>query len=127
EGLLRFGEHQQRDVILGAFILADSLESPGSAALGLPELLAEEGHPVQAGMRAALRRTHAPFMRSRAWRWMKCEPLAAAAVDRVGRGHGALEHELVLSAGYLMLHPGRRAALRGLKVGSKATAAGPIP
>lgn len=126
EGLSRFGEHQQRDVILAGFILADSLESPGSAALGLPEMLGQDGHAVHGGMRAALRRTHAPFMRSRAWRWMKCEPLTLAAVDRVGRGHGALEHELVLSTGYLVLHPARRAALGGLKVGSKLTPAGPI-
>ncbi|MCL4220599.1 MAG: hypothetical protein KJZ65_04440 [Phycisphaerales bacterium] len=127
DGLAQFGQHQQRDVILAAFILADSLESPGSAALGLPELLAEEGHPVQAGMRAALRRSHAPFMRSRAWRWMKCEHVGSAALERVGRGHGALEHELVLSAGHLLLHPARRAALLGLKVGSKSGPAGPVP
>lgn len=126
-GMATFGHHQQREVVLGAFLLADSPESPGAMALGLPALLEEEGHPVQAGMRAVLRRTHAPFMRSRAWRWMKCEALASAAVDRVGRGHGALEHELVLSAGYLVLHPTRKAGLRGLKVGSKATPTGPIP
>ncbi|KAA0216946.1 MAG: hypothetical protein DYG94_02460 [Leptolyngbya sp. PLA3] len=127
EGLSRFGEHHQRDVILAAFLLADTLESPGSAALGLPELLSQDGHPAAAGMRAALRRTHAPFMRSRAWRWMKCEALAAAAIDRVGRGHGAMEHELVLSAGYLVLHPARRSGLGSVKVGLKATAGGPIP
>lgn len=122
-----FDQHQQRGVMTTALLLAESPESPGAQALGLADLEELADHPAASGLRAAFRRGTDPWMRARAWRWMKVEAVRAAAVARVGRAYSPAEHEALLSCAYLVLHPVRRSTLRVIKVRTKTTALGVEP
>lgn len=123
----RFEEHRQRDLMTAAVLLA---EGPGRATGGpLRELanLFETETGATTGIRAAIRRGTAPFLRARAWRWLASEPVRAAAIERLARASNLQEHELVLREGYLALRPARMATLRMLKVRARATAKGQEP
>ncbi|GAB4384858.1 MAG: hypothetical protein Kow0022_08760 [Phycisphaerales bacterium] len=108
-----FGEHRMKQVLLAALLLADGPASPGTDALQLRALIRGD-HPVRGGLRTTIRLHPAPFVRERAWRWMREASLQSAAVDRLRRAGSVLEHELVLAQGHLILHPARQAALRGV-------------
>ncbi len=113
---LRFEEHHQRDIMTIAMLLAEGPGRVSSGALGRVATLMEEEHPATTGMRAALRRGTAPFMRSRAWRWLAAESVRVAAIDRVSRATSAAEHEAVLQDGHLLLRPVRAKTLGVVKV-----------
>ena len=120
ELVLRFEEHQQRDIMTMGLLLA---EGPGRAtggALGSIASVLETEHGASTGMRAAIRRGTAPIVRARAWRWLASDAVRVAAIDRVSRAATAMEHELVLGDGYLVLRPGRARSLRMIKVRGKS-------
>lgn len=121
-----FDQHRQRDVAVAALILAEGPVSAGAAAMGLGQILASEDHAAVAGLRTVMRRVTAAFMRERAWRFLSVPSLASAAADRLGRTYSGGEHEAVLGAGHLVLHPARRRALRGLKVATRAAGNGMV-
>lgn len=112
----QFAEHRMREILLAALLLADGPASPGAKALGLDELI-QTNHPVRGGLRTTIRLHPAPFVRERAWRWMRDASLRTAAVDRLGRTNSLLEHELLLGLGHLVLNPSRRHALLGAGAG----------
>lgn len=124
-GVERYAEHEQRDVMLAALVLA---EGPGRGLGGdvgvIGELMSDGSHAACAGVKSALRRGRGALMRSRAWRWLACGALRAAAAERVSRAMSAREHEIVLEDGHLMLRGARRAALATIKVRSRVTAHG---
>jgi hypothetical protein len=118
----RFDEHHQRDIMTIAVLLAEGPGLGASGALGRISKLMDEEHPATTGMRAALRRGTAPFMRSRAWRWLGAEAVRLAAIDRVSRATSVAEHEVVLRAGHLLLRPVRAKSLGVVKVRARGGA-----
>lgn len=83
----------------------------------------QDSHPA---LRSMLRRNVGPLSRLRAWEWLTCEPMVAAALERVAWADSAGEHEAVLCASHLIENP-RRAAQAALISVKKFSAAGPIP
>ncbi len=118
----RFDEHHQRDIMTIAMLVAEGPGRAATGALGRISMLMEEEHPATTGMRAALRRGTAPFMRSRAWRWLAAEAVRVAAIDRVSRATSAAEHEAVLRDGHLLLRPIRAKTLGFVKVRARGGA-----
>ncbi len=123
----QYEDHQQRDLMTLALLLA---EGPGLATDGPLKRIAsmfEEETPGTTGLRAAIRRGSAPFVRARAWRWLASEPVRAAAIDRINRAASVHEHEVVFREGYLVLRASRAATLRMIKVRATKTVRGQEP
>ncbi|MEL6330849.1 MAG: HEAT repeat domain-containing protein [Planctomycetota bacterium] len=106
--------HGQRDLVAAAVVLL----ALGRGGRRLAELLAAESPASEeAGrlLRATLRRHRSPMMRRAAWRWLAHGAVGSAALDRLGRARGPLEHRAVLDAAHLALNPKRRRAMAMLE------------
>lgn len=116
--LSRIADHQRRGVALCALLLG---------ALGrAPEVLpTRREEPAAQAMRGVLRFSHAPATRLCAFRLLEHPILGEPALERVSRAHHLGDHEVVLSAGYLAIAPGRARRLRTIAVRARATPAPP--
>ncbi len=113
-----FASHRRRGVLLAAIALLDpdafarqrrGSESPIVAWLG------QAPAEVLSALRLIVRTGREPLTRLRAWQWLAREattqPLAAAAIDRVGVHHGPGDHEAVLRRVHWLATPMLRTRL----------------
>ena len=121
----RFAAHRRRGPVAALLLLVRT--PPGRViASRLRASLDTPGDPLAAAVRPVLRRWPAPAMRAEAWRLLAFEPMAAAAIERVGAADDDADHAALLSLAHLMHHPdrARRAAqTRARSVGGRS----PLP
>lgn len=114
-----FAEHTRRGILVA---ILQCLGDPGTCPPLLRSILEDRDHPAAKALRGALRYSNMPALRSQAWKWLRTEHLAAACLDRLARSVSDEEHELVLSASHLLLHPARAARMRMLETRPRVVA-----
>ncbi|MEZ6318071.1 MAG: hypothetical protein R3B49_04840, partial [Phycisphaerales bacterium] len=111
--------HRARDALLTALLLADTRERPGKPGKGehaIGVLVRDRKHAAAGPLRTALRRSSAPALRARAWRWLPEDSLTTAAAERLARAHDEHDHRALLELAHLVLRPARRRAFGAIPV-----------
>ena len=125
EACWRFAEHRRRDPLRAALLVLGSIRRvTGDGAARLNALARASNHPGASALRGEIRWSRSPVMRLVALRLLGEPSIAQACRDRISTAESDAEHEAVLRASHLALHPAREAALRLCKPKVRARAEG---